>query len=165
MADGDGVGVGVGLGVGVGVGVGVAVGVGVGVGVGVTTGVGVGVGIGTGFSAATAFQIAYNIEEPVGVKRDGNGVAPVLDVDQPSKVNPLLAIGCLFAGLVKLPMFPGSVIDSFEFSNTPTPSGAFPESAPLLLKYVDQTSRGFSTFETGIAVHWAVSVMLLEATV
>ena len=153
MADGDGVGFGVTVGVGVGVGVGLIVAVDVGEGVGVTTGVGVGVGIGTGFSAATAFQIAYNIEEPVGVKRVGNGFTPVLDVDQPSKVNPLLTIGCLFAGLVKLPMFPGRVIDSFEFSNTPTPSGAFPESAPLLLKYVDQTSRVTSTFETGTAVH------------
>ena len=163
MADGDGVGVGVGLGVGVGVGVGVAVGVGVGVGVGVTTGVGVGVGV--GFSIATAFQIAYKIEFPVGVKEAGSGVVPVLVVDQPSNVNPFLTIGCLFAGLVKLPMFPGRVIELFEPSNTPTPSGVLPESAPLVLKYVDQTTRGTSTFETGTAVHWAVRVMLARTTV
>jgi hypothetical protein len=106
------------------------------------------VGVGVGFSIATAFQIAYNVEFPVGTNRDGSGVTPVLVVDQPSNVNPVLTIGCLFAGLVKLPMFPGRVIEAFEFSNTPTPSGALPESAPLILKYVDQTSRTGST--TGV---------------
>ena len=91
---------------------------------------------------------------------------PVLVVDQPSNVNPVLTIGCLFAGLVKLPIFPGRVIEVFEFSNTPTPSGALPESAPLMLKYVDQTSRtGSTTGPTAFAVHCAANETLLVATV
>jgi hypothetical protein len=105
---------------------------------GLGVGDGVGVGVISGFTAGIASQIAYKVTLDVGVNSAGNGVTPELLVDQPAKVNPLFSIGRLLSEVVVLPMFPGSVIATLEFSTTLNAVGGLPEFAPLRSKAIVQ---------------------------
>jgi hypothetical protein len=78
----------------------------------------------------------------VVINGEESGVLPVVVVLQPPKLKPVFDIGNANAGFVRLPIFSGSEIRTFVFCITPTASGAYPEVAPLLLKYVDQTNAG-----------------------